>query len=169
MRTRRDRCCPSRVAVAVACLLTGVAAMGCGSSTPATSAVRGRVTFEGKPLPGGGTIRFVPVSLPGKEAGGAIAEDGSYEMQTYEEKDGAIPGDHRVEIFQNQILKPEVYPEIDPGEGKEPDAVKAISPEVRISPKERIPPIYSDSRSPLRATVDGTKSNEINFDLKRTP
>lgn len=169
MRARKDCCCPARVTFAVVCLSFVVAATGCGSSTPPTSAVRGKVTFEGKPLPGGGSIRFVPVSLPGKEAGGVIAEDGSFEMQTYEEKDGAIPGEHRVEIFQNQILKPAVYPEIDPGEGEEPGAVKPISPEVRISPKEKIPPIYSDAQSPLRATVDGTKSNEINFDLKRKP
>ncbi len=168
MRTRSIRGYPSRVTIAVVSLSLVLAVMGCGSGTP-TYPVRGKVTFDGKPLPGGGSIRFVPISGPGKEAGGTIAEDGTYEMQTFGQKDGAIVGDHRVEIFQNQILKPAVYPEIKPGEGKEPGAVKPTSPEVRISKQETIPPVYSDAKSPLTAKVEATKSNEINFDLKRTP
>lgn len=168
MRPRNDRSRKQFVTMAVVSLAFHLALIGCGSSNPQTHAVHGRVTFEGKPLAGGGSIRFVPVSGPGKEAGGNIAADGTFRMQTYKENDGAIAGQHRVEIVQNQIVKAAVYPEVKPTTDKEPGPVEPISPEVRISAQEEIPAVYGGPQSPLKATVESAKP-EINFDLKRNP
>lgn len=68
---------------------------GCGDSGPALYPVKGTVTFNGKPL-NTGSVMFVPQSK-GPAAYGPIAEDGTYNLTT-DDKDGALPGKHRVMI-----------------------------------------------------------------------
>lgn len=82
-------------------LVTWLVAGGCGSGHPApTYPVTGRVQFaDGKPLNTGGIILFQ--SLPNGEqasydARGSIAEDGTFQLSTFEEGDGAVAGKHRV-------------------------------------------------------------------------
>lgn len=79
---------------------------GCGDGRLETYLVKGRVTFtDGAPLPRG-TIEFQPAlqAVNAKSADptgrvgarGAINEDGTFEMSTFEPGDGAIEGKHRV-------------------------------------------------------------------------
>src|SRR5688572_152981 len=79
-----------RCSLFVLCL--GCAA-GCGE---AVHKVQGKVAFEGKALPGGGAIVFLPLDDTRKPANGDIAADGSYQLSTNKPGDGALTGEYRV-------------------------------------------------------------------------
>ena len=136
-------------------LLTGCSSDGKVKTYP----VKGRITYGGKPMVGGGGISFVPMSdVAGKTAGGIIKPDGSYELGTYTENDGSMAGEFRVVIFQETAKEPEPVPD-----GAPPPA--AAASEVPVA--DRIPLVYANDReSPLQAKVE-TKPNEINFDIPR--
>ena len=75
---------------------------GCGSGHPAsTYPVTGRVVFsDGTPLSTGGSVLWESVpDNPGElpfNASGAIQADGTLELTTFEEGNGAVAGEHRV-------------------------------------------------------------------------
>ena len=75
-------------------LLLLVSLPGCDSG-PEMAPVTGVVELGGKPLPGGRII-FEPVGggPQSKSAVGDILEDGSFELFTFEEGDGAIEGEY---------------------------------------------------------------------------
>lgn len=140
---------------------------GCGGGdNVAVYPVKGMVSFEGKPMVGGGSIAFVPAGgQRGKAAGAVIREDGTYELTTYSEGDGSMVGDFRVVVTQV------VYQEPDFGGDSDKAGASATPEPVSVVPEEdRIPMVYSDpAKSPLTATVEAKELNEINFDLKRQP
>lgn len=74
---------------------------GCGSGEilPETAPVSGKATLDGKPLTSG-TVTFHPEG-PGNPGYAEIKEDGSFEVTTYELRDGAVLGRHivTVEVF----------------------------------------------------------------------
>jgi hypothetical protein len=134
------------------------AASGCGGAVRVYP-VHGKVMFEGRPLKGGGSIAFVPLTnQPGKAAGGEIAEDGTYRLTTYTQGDGSMIGEFRVVIHQVVEREPE----------RTPDGKRAPRNVPAVPPADRIPAIYFDAqKSPLTAKVEPKDPNEINFDLKR--
>lgn len=140
------------VGAALAC----VAVIGCGSGV---YPVKGRITYEGKPMKGGGSISFVPTgNQAGKTAAGEIADDGSYELMTHRAGDGSMPGDFRVVIVQVTQREPK------PGA----DGERMGQPITVVGPADTIPLIYSDTQnSPLTAKVEAKSLNELHFDLKR--
>jgi hypothetical protein len=142
-------------ATAVVVLLAGCSPSGQVKVYP----VKGRVTYQGKPMVGGGAITFVPKSdQAGKAPGGTIKPDGTYELGTYTESDGAMAGEFRVIIFQQIAQEREAAPD-----GSAPTATASLS----VAPADQIPKVYSSDRdSPLAAKVE-PKSNEIDFELKR--
>ena len=75
--------------------------LGCSDNgrTP-TYAVTGKVVFEdGSPLPGGGLICLSdPEAGPTLSARGQINTDGTFQLGTYEQDDGAVAGNHTVAI-----------------------------------------------------------------------
>lgn len=161
---KQFRCCSLPAAIAILLLAL---ATGCGGPSHPVS---GTVTFEGKPLPGGGSIRFVPLAAEGgREAGGVIALDGTYQMSTLGENDGALPGEYRVEIIQNPVLQQAVRAPVQITGGGEPAAAPPISPEVRVPPADLIPQVYSGAASPLRMVVENQEKKDANLDLKRQP
>ena len=146
----------SRLVSAVA-LLAVAGVVGCGGEQ--AYPVTGTVTFEGKPIQGGGSITFMPVGESGKAAGGEIAADGTYTLTTTEPGDGTLAGEYRVIILQVTEQEGKVIPK----DGEEP-----IPGGGNVVPqKDRIPMLYGDPyNAPLTATVE-PKENTINFDLKR--
>ena len=78
------------VATACCALLSG-----CGGGLP-TAPVRGKITYQGKPVPSG-TILFMPEGDQ-PAATGEIQPDGSYVLETYEPGDGAVLGKHSIMI-----------------------------------------------------------------------
>ena len=139
--------------VGVSVVLLGL--LGCGKSV---HPVHGTVTFEGKPLASGGTITFLPLTeQTGKVASGMIAEDGTYRLTTNRPGDGSTPGEYRVVIMQSTEKEPTPTPDGTP-----------VAPILSVPLADRIPGIYADHyKSPLTAKVEASKSNELNFDLKR--
>jgi hypothetical protein len=71
---------------------------GCSNQGVATYRVTGTVKLsDGKPL-AGGRILFQPTGEVSHSARGIIAQDGSFQLTTFEPNDGAIPGEHKVVI-----------------------------------------------------------------------
>jgi hypothetical protein len=74
---------------------------GCGQSGLAP--VKGRVTFNGKPV-GEASVTFSPVPAsaddtePGKPGTGFTAADGTFVLSTYKSCDGALVGKHHVTV-----------------------------------------------------------------------
>lgn len=122
---------------------------GCNSSPtlPPTAPVTGTITLEGAPLPDA-QVQFVPA--PGTEGPPALAftdASGRYELETAGVK-GAIVGSHLVRI----------------------EARAKPKDETDTLPMLLTPERYADTAtSGLTATVEAQKSNEINFNLTRTP
>jgi hypothetical protein len=138
-----------------------VAAAGCGASGDVeVYPVKGQVTFNGKPMVGGGSIAFYPVGAQeGKAAGGFINEDGTYELTTYDDGDGSMPGEFRVIV--TQVTVKEGAPTAD---GERAPAASIST----VAEADRIPSIYSDPyNSPLTARVEAKELNELNFTLER--
>jgi hypothetical protein len=82
-------------------LFVVLALAGCGQRF-AMGQVKGRITYQGKPLPEG-TVMFVPQT--GFAAAGGIRPDGTYRLLTKKPGDGAVVGHHKV------CIKPPFRPE----------------------------------------------------------
>ena len=142
----------------VGCLLALLLAAGCESDH--VYPVRGQVTFEGKPMLGGGSITLLPLTnQEGRVAGGEIGADGRYSLTTSPTSpgDGSMPGEFRVLIYQ--VTEQE-------GENTD-DGEKASGASRSVPLAARIPEVYSTPTSPLTMKVEAKELNEINFDLKR--
>jgi hypothetical protein len=159
----RFRCASAPLRAILPLILFGFLWVGCGPSGQVkVYPVKGRVNFEGKPMMGGGSISFVPLTdQAGKAAGGVIKPDGTYEVGTYAEADGSMAGEFKVTVFQETAQEQVATPDgTAPAAASKPDVPQA----------DRIPLVYmSDRETPLRATVEAKPANEINFELKRQP
>ena len=163
----RQSCWFALVGVVCAGLILLVA--GCGDQCP-SHPVSGKITFAGKPLAGGGSIRLAPLAQQGgREAGGNIALDGTYQLSTCGINDGAIAGEYRVEVIQNPVLQPAVRAPVQPTTGGEPATAPPISPEVRVPSADLIPQVYTGPNSPLRVVVEAKENKDVDLDLKRQP
>lgn len=79
-------------------LVVLVAVLGCFGQTSSTYPVTGLVKLpDGTPL-AGGRILFRPVDDAGHAARGIISEGGVFQLGTFADGDGAVPGAHRVVI-----------------------------------------------------------------------
>ena len=119
---------------------------GCGKGgKQKVHSVKGVVKFNGKPMVGGGSILFLPVEGgSGKEASGFIAEDGTFQLTTYEQGDGAPEGEYKVVINQTTANEPDGGSD----DGKAPVASQNV-PEA-----DHIPSIYADpGNTPIKKTV----------------
>ncbi|HVX64938.1 MAG TPA: hypothetical protein VHC19_30250 [Pirellulales bacterium] len=134
---------------------------GCGQSDRvAVYPVHGRLTFEGKPMAGGGSIALIATGgQQGKTAGAEIKPDGAFTLTTYEEGDGSMPGEFRVVVTQVVVKEPDA---------SEDGQAVASGPISVVAEDERIPAIYSDRQnSPLTARIEANSDNELNLELKR--
>jgi hypothetical protein len=74
---------------------------GCGDGHPKRVAVSGQVKVDGKPLTCG-SVRFLS---PGNRAStGVIDKDGRFTLSCYGQNDGAVPGDHKVEVLATEMV-----------------------------------------------------------------
>lgn len=90
-------------------LILPVLLVGC--STGGLAAVSGKVTYKGKPVPGG-TLIFSPIASgedqnPGKPAAATVQKDGAYTVGTSGTSDGARIGRHRVSYTPPPLDVPE--------------------------------------------------------------
>ena len=131
---------------------------GCGPKRPPTATVGGRVTYLGKPVPEG-RIMFYPDDGR-RPAMGVINSDGSYRLTTFDSKDGALLGRHRVTIKAVRVVGGMPVNEL----GGQPGN---LSPSAAQLPTLEwiVPEKYSrPDSSPLKAEVKPGE-NTINFDI----
>ena len=122
---------------------------GCGEQIEKkpTAPVKGVVTYQGKPLETG-EIVFFPQT--GEQiAHGKIQPDGSFQLTTYDEGDGAFPGTHKVSIISERDM----------------EGVSAEDPEASLEPSY-IPAKYNMQKTSGLTAVVKEGDNEINFDLE---
>lgn len=140
---------PSRTVLSLICVVL-LSTYGCGDGHPKRSIVTGTVTYNGKPLSIGSLV-FIPVG-GGPSAQGKIDRNGFYEMGTYEEDDGVIPGNYKIMI--TALTSPG-------GSGLPEDAVNGNAGPVSV-----IPDWYGDlEKSGLQVMVEADKANTIDLPL----
>src|SRR5437773_10598515 len=83
---------PVLIGMALAITLS---AGGCGGSGPRPVQVKGRVTLDGQPLPGG-TVTFFPDDVGGHQATAVRDSDGSCSLTSISTADGARQGAHTI-------------------------------------------------------------------------
>lgn len=127
-----------------------VSLTGCGQSGPALGKVTGTISLDGKPI-SGAVIRFIPQGEKGSPSYGGTDDNGSYKLMFTSSKDGAMLGEHFVEISTSRISKSELA------------ELKASGQEVPQGEFVAIPKKYN-KRGSLTATVNKGK-NQIDFDL----
>jgi hypothetical protein len=86
----------------VVCLASLAVVAGCGQSDFQTAKVSGRVVCDGQPV-SNIVVFFEPLmtgtdALVGKQGLGRTRDDGSFQISTYGDKDGAVVGKHRVRV-----------------------------------------------------------------------
>jgi hypothetical protein len=134
-------------------LSTFVILLSAGCSSSKIAPVSGRITLDGKPLPGV-HVGFQPIAKPGEmnPGGGSYAitdADGNFTLLLVEgEQPGAVVGKHRVEIT---------------GRSEPPPA--NVDYAKRPPPKVFVPAKYSRN-SELTFEVPPGGATEANFELK---
>jgi hypothetical protein len=147
-------CIGLRRLASTAALFAALAICGCGGEKSMTSAVRGTVTYKGKPVVGA-TISFQPVKidagLPNRTAQGSTDAAGHYSLSTIKVDDGAVPGEYAVVVFTPA--------------GPEP--IDGFTKPAAASAGNNLPAIYADAqRTPLKVTVTAGGWQQMDFELK---
>ena len=135
------------ICVGLCCLF----AIGCGNDgKPRRVPVAGVITYNGKPVPEGDVV-FVPVdAAKGFRARGKANKNGQFTLTTFDEGDGAVPGEYKVTIFAYRPVEPK----------RDGDM---IAPRVGLP---AVPKKYFDQQTTdLSATV-GDDATEVQLDLK---
>jgi len=136
---------PMKQSLACMTLLTAALLLaGCGQKQLPLEPVSGKVVFPDGSVPQGevAVVKFEPANpdTDTKAASGDIQPDGTFQLTTIEDNDGALPGEYRVRIL---IWK--TY----------------IGRESMIDKK------YDDpNETPLRATVKEGEKNEFTFEVE---
>jgi hypothetical protein len=99
----RISCCGFRASAAPAILLlvAVISAGGCGpggGNLPKTVPAMGVVTLDGKPVEGAQVVLVPPAGAGAKGAYAVTNSSGHFALRAYEEKEGAIPGEYKVQV-----------------------------------------------------------------------
>lgn len=138
-----------KIAPYVLAAFSAVLIAGCGGPAQVVSPVKGRVMYQGKPVPYG-QVMFQPET--GDPARGEIQPDGSYVLTTYAPGDGATIGKNYVRITSIPAQRPEA-------------ASQAVKGELS-SVGSTIPPKYSHFRtSGIEVVVQAGTNADANFEL----
>ncbi len=149
----------NRLQLAIVLSLVCICCVGCGGGgdgdRPSRVPVSGVITISGQPL-AGATVVFIPVA----HNYGATAmtdSDGAYELQTFDPKDGAVPGRYQVTV--RKVESPVGVPATE--EPPDDDDAGPLFVE-----KSLIPAKYGQpNTSGLEAQVAESGENKLSFDL----
>jgi hypothetical protein len=122
---------------------------GC-SSTNKLIDVEGVVLLDNEPV-AEATVLFIPDGGTGQPAHGMTDENGKFQLTTFKDNDGALPGSYKVTVTKS--VPPPQPPEADPGDSKSAVAhFKAIKEQKKV--KSPLPTIYANAQTtPFRYTV----------------
>jgi hypothetical protein len=149
-------------------LLAVVLSSGVGcrqSDRPATTPVRGTLTYRGQPV-AGATVSFLGRNSP-RIASGETDEHGRFQLTTFDTNDGAVLGNHVVTVYKPaETMEPMgIDPNLDPqayAEAMEKAAARAIKAQAAGS---ALPARYADPKtSELRREVSEGE-NVIDIEL----
>jgi hypothetical protein len=123
--------------------------MGCGSG-PKPVKVSGVLTLKGAPVEGA-MVQFVPTAGSDRPALGTTLTDGTFELTTFENHDGAIPGEYKVVVTYNPPVQ--TSPATNTSQGMK-EAMQVQAKAKKEKPKYVIPANYSDAaKTPLMQKV----------------
>ena len=90
---------PAKVAF-ILCLAFATS-VGCSDGRPARVNVSGRVTIDDKPVKLG-NVKFVPEGA--RPSSGKIDSDGRFLLGCYEDDDGVVTGQHRIQVSSYEVV-----------------------------------------------------------------
>ncbi len=126
--------------------IVALAIAGCGKQAPPIAPVTGKVTYEGKPLPGRAVIHFM--SEGGFGSSCELQPDGTFRLGSEYGK-GILPGNYKVSIA------PPIPSPL--------DTKAAVQPTYYYIPQK-----YRDfGTSDLTAEITADGTNDFPFDMKR--
>jgi hypothetical protein len=138
--------------------VTGCGGLSGDSDRPTVVNVSGTVTLNNQPIEGA-TVLFSPTD-GGLGATGLTDADGKFQLRTFEQNDGAVPGRYDVAVFKydmstaNPELEDDLASELRPDNG-EP-----------VGPTPLLPDRYADaSTSDLSREVSPDGVNDFTFEL----
>jgi hypothetical protein len=151
---------PARwLVLALALVLSGALAGGCGGGPGKPIKVSGKVKWaDGNPVVGA-TVSFMPTREGGREANGFTGEDGSFDLTTFNSGDGALPGDYKVLVTRPKTTEAPQFGEV-AAESNPTEKMKKFFYESKRKgssggAKDAIPNVYSSvTTTPLRWTVE---------------
>ena len=140
---------------------------GCGGEDRVdTVPVSGVVTYDGQPVVGAEVV--FQNDLAPRAAVGTTDAEGKFQLQTYEDFDGAVPGDHVI-----TITKAQANAAISGADAEDPSAAyaegmnAAMSGDMSAISKNELPEKYaSPVSSGLNETVTEQGPNNFEFNLE---
>jgi hypothetical protein len=149
--------------LAVGLLMAG---SGCGGSGGKPVKTEGLVTLDGQPV-AGATVTFHPEAEQGHVATGLTGADGVFQLQTYAEADGALPGDYKVTVSKTESMEPPPAAD-DPAKHKEWMMKTMFNrPTQQKSRASSLPREYTNAaKTPLRARVP--YEGQLKLELKKS-
>jgi hypothetical protein len=134
-----------------------------GCSKSGTVRVEGIVTLDNQPVPEA-TVLFIPEGGTGQPAHGMTDENGKFQLTTFKENDGALPGAYKVTVTKS--VPPPQPPEAEPGDSR---SILAHFKAIKEQKKEKspLPAIYaSEKTTPFRYTVP--VEDKVVLELKKS-
>lgn len=148
-----------RIAILAAAGVICFAGCSKDDGLPDTAPVRGTVTYQGKPVEGAVVTFLVDGATP--PATGTTATDGTFELTTFKNADGAVPGSYRVSVSKFETVG------LDPNADDSMEAAAARANAPPPQTRSLLPEKYADAgRSGLRFDVKADESNDIKIELK---
>ncbi|MFM9197350.1 MAG: hypothetical protein ACKOWG_16745 [Planctomycetia bacterium] len=153
-RARASLLSTSLASLAIGALVAGLTGCSRSPSLPARVKVSGVVTYKGEPL-ADALIAFIPIGALdvtlNAGATGLTDEQGRYELSTFGNKDGAIPGEKQVRVLPAARAPTKLTDDGDPAPSPKPPG---------------FPEKYLDqTASGLKATVEAGQKNTFDFAL----
>ena len=144
-------------------LIVLLALLSAGCSKSGTVEVEGTVLLDNQPVPDA-TVLFIPEGGTGQPAQGVTDENGKFQLTTFKDKDGALPGAYKVTVSKS-VPTPQP-PEAEPGDAR---SVVAHMKAIREHKQEKspLPLMYaSEKTTPFRFTVP--VEGKLVLELKRS-
>mgnify|MGYP006965540612 CR=1 FL=1 len=137
---------------------------GCSDGRPAVYPTTGRLLYDGKPMPLGASVTFLPTGSGGVATSGQVDQEGNLTITTFENESGLVAGEYRVIVYQVIEKEPE---------HKDQDGEIRAAPTdtfMAVDEDQRIPKVFSDrAKSPLTVTITEGSNDLGTIDLKTVP
>src|SRR5437763_7975974 len=120
-----------------------LASLPTGCSRNGLLEVEGTVLLDNQPVPDA-TVLFIPEGGSGQPAQGVTDENGRFQLTTFKDKDGALPGAYKVTVTKS--VPPPQPPEAEPGDSRSIMAhFKAIKQQKQE--KSPLPAVYANEKT----------------------